>query len=95
MALSQEKKGGPYPKSEQRKRREEVFRLHFEYDYSARKIAEFLKINRGTINRDIMYWHADIAKRFAESNKKLQSRLNKRENKIRELEAKIRQPKSS
>jgi len=41
-----------------------VYRLHFDYGYSARKIAEFLQVNRGTINRDIMYWHADIAKRW-------------------------------
>jgi len=63
MALAQ-KKGGPYPKDEQRKRRDEVYRLHFEYGYSARKIAEFLKINRGTINRDIMYWYAYIEKKW-------------------------------
>ncbi len=53
MALAQRKKGGPYPKSEKRKRLEEVHRLHFDYCYSARKIAEFLNVNRGTINRDI------------------------------------------
>ncbi len=64
MKLAHEKKGGPYTKDEQRKRRDEVYRLHFEYGYSARKIAEFLKINRGTINRDIMYWHASIANKW-------------------------------
>ena len=58
------KKGGPYSKDEQRKRRDEVYRLHFEYGYSARKISEFLKINRGIINRDIMYWHANIVKKW-------------------------------
>ena len=58
------KKGGPYSKDEQRKRRDEVYRLHFEYGYSVRKISEFLKINRGTINRDIMYWHANIVKKW-------------------------------
>ena len=55
MTMLEKKKGGPYTKDEQRKRRDEVYRLHFEYSYSARKIAEFLKINRSTINRDIMY----------------------------------------
>lgn len=64
MELEHEKIGGPYTKDEQRKRRDEVYRLHFEYGYSARKIAEFLKVNRGTINRDIMYWHASIAKKW-------------------------------
>ena len=64
MELFHDKKGGPYAKDEQRKRRDEVYRLHFEYGYSARKIAEFLKVNRGTINRDIMYWHANIANKW-------------------------------
>jgi len=64
MALAQKKMGGPYPKSEQRKRREEVYKLHFDYGYSARKIAEFLQINRGTINRDVMFWYADVTKKW-------------------------------
>ena len=64
MEVAHEKKGGPYTKDEQRKRLEEVYRLHFEYGYSARKIAEFLKVNRGTINRDIMYWHASISNKW-------------------------------
>src|SRR3989338_1587237 len=65
MELAHEKKGGPYTKDEQRKRRDEVYRLHFEYGYSARNIAEFLKINRGTINRDVMYWHANIVSKYS------------------------------
>ena len=64
MELSQEKKGGPYTKDEQRKRLEEVYRLHFEYGYSARKIAEFLKVNRSTINRDVMYWYASNSNKW-------------------------------
>ncbi|MBI4131800.1 MAG: hypothetical protein HY476_04850 [Nitrosarchaeum sp.] len=64
MELDHEKKGGPYTKDEQRKRLDEVYRLHFEYGYSARKIADFLKVNRGTINRDIMYWYANIANKW-------------------------------
>ena len=63
MALVQEKKGGPYTKNEQRKRREEVYRLYFDYGYSARKIAEFLKVNRGTISKDIDYCFANIIKK--------------------------------
>ncbi|TAK18500.1 MAG: hypothetical protein EPO37_05465 [Nitrosarchaeum sp.] len=64
MELEHEKNGGPYTKDEQRKRRDEVYRLHFEYGYSARKIAEFLKVNRGTINRDIMQLYANIANKW-------------------------------
>lgn len=59
-----EKKGGPDTKEEQRKRREEVHKLYFDYGYSARKIAGILKKNRGTINRDIMYLHSNIVKKW-------------------------------
>lgn len=54
------KRGGPYTKTEKEKRRENVYQLHFEYGYSARKIAEILNINRGTINRDIGFCYSQI-----------------------------------
>ena len=52
----QKKKGGPYSKDEKTKRLDEVYRLHFEYGYSARKISELMRVNRNTINGDIDYW---------------------------------------
>lgn len=64
MEVAHERKGGPYTKDEQRKRLDEVYRLHFEYGYSARKIADFLKVNRSTINRDVMQWYANIATKW-------------------------------
>jgi len=60
VALVQEKKGGPYSKDEREKRQKEVFRLHFEFGYSATKIAELMKINRNTINEDIKYWYSNF-----------------------------------
>ena len=64
MALAtSEKKGGPFTKNDQEKRRNEVYRLHFEYSYSAVKIAELMKVNRNTIHKDIQYWYAKIAKK--------------------------------
>lgn len=39
-----------------------MYRYHFEYGYSARKIAELLKINCNTINGDITYWYSKITK---------------------------------
>src|SRR3990170_941303 len=56
------KKGGPYSKSDKDKRMNEVYRLHFEYGYSARKIAEMMNVNRNTINGDIDYWFSIISK---------------------------------
>ncbi len=55
------KKGGPYSKNDKDKRMNEVYRLHFEYGYSARKIAEMMNVNRNTINGDIDYWFSRIS----------------------------------
>ena len=52
---------GQYTKQEIQKRRNEVYRYHFEYGYSARKIAELIKINRNTINGDIKHWYSKIS----------------------------------
>ena len=57
----QAKKGGPYSKQELEKRRNEIYRLHFEYGYSARKIAVLMRINRNTINGDIKHWYSKIS----------------------------------
>ena len=55
-----EKSDGPYPVHAKKLRRDEVFRLHFDYGYSARKIAGMIKINRNTINSDITYWYSQL-----------------------------------
>jgi len=55
------RKGGPYSKDERIKRQNEVYRLHFEYGYSARKISELMKINRNTVNGDVEYWYGKIS----------------------------------
>jgi len=61
MALvTKSKKGGPYTKQEQEKRRDEVFKLHFEYGYSATQISEMLKINRNTINSDVSFLYSKL-----------------------------------
>jgi len=54
------KKSGPYSKKDKEKRREEIHRLHFEYGYSARQIANMMKINRNTVNSDLNYWYSKI-----------------------------------
>jgi len=62
LCQSMPKKSGPYSKKDKEMRRDEVYRLHFDYDFSARKIAELMNINRNTINMDLNYWYSDIAK---------------------------------
>jgi len=51
---------GPYSKQEKESRLNEVYKLHFDYGYSARKISELMKVNRNTINGDISYWYSKI-----------------------------------
>ena len=54
------RKSGRHSKQERQKRRDEVYRLHFEHGYSARKIADFVKINRHTIDSDIQYLYSTV-----------------------------------
>ena len=60
----EKKKGGPYSKNDRHERRNEVHRLHFEYGYSARKIADMMKKSRHTINGDISFWFDKIVKNW-------------------------------
>ncbi|MBN4046080.1 hypothetical protein JYT57_00180 [Nitrosarchaeum koreense] len=53
-------KPGPYTQSEKEKRRDEVYRLYFDYGYSARKISRFMTIPRSTINTDVDFWYSKI-----------------------------------
>lgn len=55
------KKGGPYPKSEQEKRRAKVYERHFEKGYSAIQIAQDLNVNRNTVNADIQFFYTQMA----------------------------------
>lgn len=57
-------KRGPYTQSEKELRQDEVYRLHFEYGYSARKIADLMKISRNTINADIDFLYGSTVKDY-------------------------------
>jgi hypothetical protein len=45
-------------------RQNEVYRLHFELGYSARKISDLMKINRNMINVDVKFWYKELSKSF-------------------------------
>lgn len=66
--LTSKKKGGPYTKAEQEKRRIKVYELYFEKGYSATKIAEELGVNRNTINDDIKSWYGEMAAQIGVNN---------------------------
>jgi len=46
-------KFAPFTKSQRRKRRTEVYKLHFEHGMPATKIAETMMVDRNTINNDL------------------------------------------
>jgi len=69
MALVEpEKKGGPYTRKEQEERRLEVYRLHYEENYSAVKIAEVLNVNRNTVSEDLKFWNTQFAREIKTHN---------------------------
>ena len=69
MALQvKSKKGGPYTKQEQEKRRKQVYELHFEKGSSAVSIANELDVNRNTINEDIKFWQMQIASQLEDED---------------------------
>lgn len=54
--------GGPYTAQGRKSRRDEVFRLHFDYGYFTRKISETLKVNTNTVNSDIKQWYSHLSR---------------------------------
>jgi len=61
---SKNKRGGPYSQTDRIARRNEVYKLYFEYGYSAKKISELMNINRNTINGDVQFWHGSVIKNW-------------------------------
>jgi hypothetical protein len=55
-------KFAPYTKSQRNKRRQEVYRLHFEVGISARKIAGIMRIDKNTVNSDIQLLYKELGK---------------------------------
>ena len=64
---SKNKRGGPYSQTDRIARRNEVYKLYFEYGYSAKKISELMNINRNTINGDIQFWRGTVTKNWRSS----------------------------
>lgn len=58
------RKGGPYSKNDRRQRQSEVSKLHFDYGYSARQIAEIMKVNRHTIDNDINQLYTQLSREW-------------------------------
>jgi hypothetical protein len=55
-------KFAPFTRSQRRKRRTEVYKLHFEHGIPATRIAEMMKVDRNTINNDLkILYHEALA----------------------------------
>lgn len=61
LKLCTTRQGGPYSKGQRRKRRSEVYRLHFEQGLPAIQIAELMNVNRNTINDDIRWLYEKMS----------------------------------
>lgn len=62
LKLCTTRQGGPYSNGQRRKRRNEVFKLHFEQGIPAIQIADLMKVNRNTINDDIQWLYEKMSK---------------------------------
>mgnify|MGYP003334497418 CR=1 FL=1 len=63
------KLGGPYTKSEQEIRRDQVYEMYFQKAMSAVKIAAELNVNRNTVNSDIRFWMSEIGSKYGKNSK--------------------------
>ncbi len=61
LVTTRQKSGGPCSRGQRRKRRQEVFRLHFEQGIPAIKIADMMQVNRNTINDDIKWLYKEMS----------------------------------
>jgi hypothetical protein len=57
-------KFGPFTRSQRRKRRIEVYKLHFEHGVPATRIAEMMKVDRNTINNDLKILYREALKDY-------------------------------
>lgn len=58
----------PYTRSQRRRRRAEVARLHFEHGIPAIRIAEMLKVDRNTVNSDLKLLYMEASKQWGVTN---------------------------
>lgn len=70
-------KFAPYTKSERRKRRAEVYKLHFEHGWPAIRIADALKVHRNTVNEDLRLLYEQAIADYNPSKMKLEEYIPK------------------
>jgi hypothetical protein len=71
------KKFAPFTRSQRRKRRMEVYKLHFEHGVPATRIAEMMKVDRNTINNDLKILYSEALNDYNPSDMSLDDILQK------------------
>lgn len=67
----------PYTKAQRRKRRAEVYRLHFEQNVPATRIAEMMKVDRNTVKNDLKILYHEAMKDYDPDALSLEGYLEK------------------
>jgi hypothetical protein len=70
-------KFAPFTRAQRRKRRTEVYRLHFENGVPATRIAELMKVDRNTINNDLKILYNEALNDYNPDNMSLDDILQK------------------
>lgn len=60
QSMPKGRKSGPWTLHDKEARRDEIYRLHFDHNFSARQIADLMKISRNTVNKDLSFWFSRI-----------------------------------
>jgi hypothetical protein len=70
-------KFAPFTQSERRKRRLEVYKLHFEHGMPATRIAEMVQVDRNTVNNDLKFLYRKALSDYNLDNMSLDDILEK------------------
>jgi hypothetical protein len=70
-------KFAPFTRSQRRKRRMEVYKLHFEHGVPATRIAELMKVDRNTINNDLKILYREALNDYSPEDMSLEDILQK------------------
>jgi len=70
-------KFAPFTKSQRRKRRMEVYKLHFEHGMPATRIARMMKVDRNTINNDLKILYREALTDYSPDDMSLDDILQK------------------
>jgi hypothetical protein len=70
-------KFAPFTRSQRRKRRMEVYKLHFEHGIPATRIAELMKVDRNTINNDLKILYREALNDYSPHDMSLDDILQK------------------